>query len=59
MAGVDGAIVDAWVLATHREEDVPSCATHALVLDQGRVVYRGVIGRAPLAKWLDHRLARE
>jgi molybdate transport system ATP-binding protein len=43
-----------WVLATHREEDVPSCATHALVLDRGRIVYRGRIARAPLAKWLDH-----
>jgi molybdate transport system ATP-binding protein len=43
-----------WVLATHRAEDVPSCATHALILDQGRVVYRGVLKRAPLAQWLDH-----
>jgi molybdate transport system ATP-binding protein len=43
-----------WVLATHREEDVPSCATHALILDRGRIVYRGGIARAPLAKWLDH-----
>src|SRR5581483_7568259 len=43
-----------WVLATHRAEDVPACATHALILDQGRVAYRGAIARAPLAKWLDH-----
>jgi molybdate transport system ATP-binding protein len=43
-----------WVLATHRDEDVPRSATHALVLDHGRIVYRGRIGRAPLAKWLDH-----
>src|SRR5262249_37313544 len=43
-----------WVLATHRADDVPSCATHALLLDQGRVAYRGTIVRAPLAKWLDH-----
>lgn len=43
-----------WVLATHRSEDVPRCATHALILDRGRVVYRGVLNRAPLAKWLDH-----
>jgi molybdate transport system ATP-binding protein len=43
-----------WVLATHRAEDVPSCATHALILDAGRVVYRGVIGKAPLARWLEH-----
>jgi molybdate transport system ATP-binding protein len=43
-----------WVLATHRAEDVPSCTTHALILDAGRVVYRGVIGKAPLARWLEH-----
>ena len=43
-----------WVLATHRDEDVPHSATHALILDQGRIVYSGRIGRAPLAKWLDH-----
>jgi molybdate transport system ATP-binding protein len=40
-----------WVLATHRADDVPSCATHALILDRGRVAYRGAIVRAPLAKW--------
>jgi molybdate transport system ATP-binding protein len=44
-----------WVLATHRSEDVPSSATHALVLDRGRVVYRGVLARAPLARWLEAR----
>jgi molybdate transport system ATP-binding protein len=43
-----------WVLATHHANDVPSCATHALILDAGRVVYRGPVGKAPLAKWLDH-----
>lgn len=43
-----------WVLATHRADDVPSCATHALILDQGRVAYRGAIARAQLAKWLEH-----
>ncbi|HEU4624638.1 MAG TPA: ATP-binding cassette domain-containing protein [Steroidobacteraceae bacterium] len=43
-----------WVLATHRAEDVPSCATHALILDEGRVAYRGALARAPLAKWLEH-----
>jgi molybdate transport system ATP-binding protein len=42
-----------WVLATHRVEDVPSSATHALVLEQGRVVYRGVLRNAPLRKWLN------
>jgi len=42
-----------WVLTTHRVEDVPACATHALILEAGRVVYRGVISRAPLDKWLE------
>jgi len=37
-----------WVLATHRVEDVPSSATHALVLERGRVEYRGAIRRASL-----------
>ncbi len=45
----------AWVLSTHRVEDVPESATHALVLEHGRVVYRGAIGRAPLTRWLDRR----
>src|SRR5438067_1947674 len=30
-----------WVLATHRLEDVPPSATHALLLRRGRIVYRG------------------
>ena len=42
-----------WVLSTHRVEDVPASATHALVLEHGRVVYRGSIRRAPLTRWLD------
>jgi molybdate transport system ATP-binding protein len=46
-----------WVLATHRGEDVPHSATHALILDHGRIVYSGRIARAPLAKWLDHDAA--
>ena len=41
-----------WVLSTHRVEDVPASATHALVLEHGRIVYRGSIRRAPLTKWL-------
>src|SRR5262249_50247599 len=41
-----------WVLATHRIQDVPPSATHALVLEKGRVVYRGVLRNAPLGKWL-------
>jgi molybdate transport system ATP-binding protein len=45
-----------WVLATHRIEDVPSSATHALVLERGHVAFRGALARAPLAHWLEsHR----
>ena len=42
-----------WVLATHRVDDVPASATHALVLEKGRVVYRGILRNAPLQKWLN------
>jgi molybdate transport system ATP-binding protein len=42
-----------WVLATHRVEDVPASATHALVLEKGRVVYSGALRRAPLERWLN------
>src|SRR6266850_816458 len=42
-----------WVLATHRVDEVPASATHALVLEKGRVVYRGVLRNAPLRKWLN------
>jgi molybdate transport system ATP-binding protein len=41
-----------WALATHRIEDVPASATHALVLERGEVVYRGPLERAPLARSL-------
>jgi molybdate transport system ATP-binding protein len=41
-----------WVLATHRLEDIPRSATHALVLEKGRVVYSGALRRAPLERWL-------
>jgi molybdate transport system ATP-binding protein len=41
-----------WVLATHRIEDVPASATHALVLSGGRIVYRGALRGAPLTRWL-------
>ena len=41
-----------WVLATHRAEDVPAGATHALLLDRGRVCFTGPMRRAPLARWL-------
>jgi len=42
-----------WVLATHRLEDVPRGANRALVLEHGRIVYRGRLRRAPLAAWLE------
>jgi len=42
-----------WVLATHRVEDIPCTASHALILEKGRIVYRGVLSRAPLERWLD------
>ena len=41
-----------WVLATHRLEELPASATHVLVLDRGRITYRGALARAPLARWL-------
>lgn len=42
-----------WVLAAHRSADIPVSATHALVLDAGRVQFKGPIARAPLAKWFE------
>src|SRR5581483_495116 len=42
-----------WVLSSHRIEDVPASATHALVLEKGRVVYSGSVRRAPLRRCLD------
>lgn len=42
-----------WVLATHRVEDMPASATHALVLEKGHIVYCGKLRRAPLQRWLD------
>jgi molybdate transport system ATP-binding protein len=41
-----------WVCATHRLEDVPPGATHALLLEQGQVRYCGPLARAPLRTWL-------
>ena len=41
-----------WILTTHRLLDVPDCATHALILDRGRIVYCDGRRRAPLAHWL-------
>jgi molybdate transport system ATP-binding protein len=46
-----------WVLSTHSAEDVPASATHALLLEHGRIVYRGSIRRAPLTRWLDRPVA--
>jgi molybdate transport system ATP-binding protein len=40
-----------WVLAAHRAADVPRAATHALVLERGRIAWRGPIAQAPLAQW--------
>ena len=52
-----------WALAAHRAADVPRAATHALLLDRGRIAWRGPIARAPLARWFGreaaaHRKAR-
>ncbi len=45
-----------WVLATHRLEDIPHSATHAVVLNDGRIAYSGTLRRAPLKRWLkNHR----
>jgi molybdate transport system ATP-binding protein len=41
-----------WVLATHRIEDLPRGANRALVLDNGRILYRGPMRGAPLGEWL-------
>lgn len=41
-----------WVLATHRIEDVPGSATHALVLRNGAAAYCGALQRSRLGRWL-------
>ena len=43
-----------WVLTTHRIEDVPEGVTHALVLEDGKIVYRGRFRAAALQRWLHH-----
>ncbi|TLY73356.1 MAG: ATP-binding cassette domain-containing protein, partial [Gammaproteobacteria bacterium] len=48
-----------WVLATHRIEDVPPSATHALLLRRGRIAYGGALPGAPLARWLAAPARRE
>ncbi|MGC1456698.1 MAG: ATP-binding cassette domain-containing protein, partial [Steroidobacteraceae bacterium] len=40
-----------WVLSVHRPQDVPAGATHALILEAGRITYRGPLSRAPLVRW--------
>ncbi|HEY1900373.1 MAG TPA: ATP-binding cassette domain-containing protein [Steroidobacteraceae bacterium] len=40
-----------WILSVHRPQDVPAGATHALILQEGRILYRGPLSRAPLARW--------
>ncbi|HEV2700111.1 MAG TPA: ATP-binding cassette domain-containing protein, partial [Steroidobacteraceae bacterium] len=40
-----------WILSVHRREDIPATATHVLILEDGRVHYRGPRSRAPLARW--------
>jgi len=47
-----------WVLSAHRLKDVPASATHALVLERGRILYRGRIDRAALASRLERRRRR-
>ncbi len=40
-----------WILSVHRPQDVPASTTHVLILEQGRIAWRGPISRAPLTKW--------
>jgi molybdate transport system ATP-binding protein len=46
-----------WILSVHRPQDVPASATHALILEAGRIAYRGPLSRAPLARWFAPRTA--
>jgi molybdate transport system ATP-binding protein len=54
-----------WVLATHRSEDVPVSATHALILHKGRVLHAGRLQHATIARHLGlrrsskHRIRKE
>jgi molybdate transport system ATP-binding protein len=47
-----------WILSVHRPQDVPTSATHALILKEGRIVYRGPIARASLNRWFGQPKAR-
>jgi molybdate transport system ATP-binding protein len=40
-----------WILSVHRRQDVPAGVTHALILKEGRIVFRGPVSRAPLDRW--------
>lgn len=43
----DAKAIPAWVLATHRSEEIPSATTHALFIEGGRVRDCGPIRRRP------------
>jgi molybdate transport system ATP-binding protein len=40
-----------WILSVHRPQDVPAGATHALILEEGRIAFRGPLSRAPFDRW--------
>ncbi len=40
-----------WVLSVHRPQDVPASVSHALILEQGQIAYRGPLRRALLSNW--------
>ncbi len=44
-----------WILSVHRPQDVPTGATHALILEAGRIVFRGPLSRAPFDRWFARR----
>jgi molybdate transport system ATP-binding protein len=44
-----------WVLATHRSEDVPVSATHALILHKGRVLHAGGLQHGMIVRHLGLR----
>jgi molybdate transport system ATP-binding protein len=46
----------AWVCTSHRTEDAPSGANRLLVLDKGRVVYRGKLTQAALRRATHHSM---
>jgi molybdate transport system ATP-binding protein len=39
-----------WVFATHHMDEVPPSATHALLLEEGKIVYAGRVRGAPIAR---------